>query len=251
MKLILIALLVGACLTHVQWPIATSTKIVKREFIYLLPGQTYDGFLENGGKWVRYERGIDRKDNCGKIDGDRFDAVFELYNGATLKNVILGQNSIRYVNCLHSECTLENVWFENPCNDAITIENCNIESSKFYIKGGGVKNAKGNIIQHNSAGKVYIQNFYVENSEQLYKSCDNFIYPFQGTRLVYMTNVTALNVETLAGYNANFYDIVTLENIQFTGKHVCRIYEGRFDDKEAKALGDKCQSNSITKCVCN
>ena len=55
MKLILITLLVGACLTHVQWPSATSTKIVK-ECIFILPGQTYDGFLENGGKWVRYER---------------------------------------------------------------------------------------------------------------------------------------------------------------------------------------------------
>jgi len=108
--------------------------------IYLsLAGQTYDGFLENGRKWVRYERGIDRKGNCGKINGDRGDTVFELYNGATLKNVILGQNSIRYVNCFHSECTLENVWFENPCNDAIVLESWNSPLSKFYIKGGGVE----------------------------------------------------------------------------------------------------------------
>ena len=76
MKLILFALLVGVCLTKVEWPIAAYTKIVKRDFIYLLTGQTYDCFLENGGKWVRYEKGIDRKDNCGNIDGDRGDAFF-------------------------------------------------------------------------------------------------------------------------------------------------------------------------------
>ena len=77
MKLILITLLVWACLTHVQWPSATSTKIVK-ECIFILPGQTYDGFLENGGKWVRYERGIDRKDNCGNTD-EMYIIMFSIY----------------------------------------------------------------------------------------------------------------------------------------------------------------------------
>ena len=66
-----------------------------------------------------------------------------------------------------------------------------------------------------------------------------------------MTNVTATRVETLAGYNANYGDIINLQNIEFTGKHACRIFEGRNDGGKATAIGDKCQSNSITKCVCN
>ena len=45
-----------------------------------------------------------------------------------------------------------------------------------------------------------------------------------------MTNVTATRVETLAGYNANYGDIINLQNIEFTGKHACRIFEGRNDD---------------------
>ena len=119
MKLILIGLLIGACLTHVQWPIAASTKIVK-SYTHISPGQTYDGFLENGGKWVRYERGINRKDNCDNIniEGTHTDYVFILLKKATLKNVILGPNSIRYVNCFQAECNLENVWWEDVCNHA-------------------------------------------------------------------------------------------------------------------------------------
>ena len=56
MKLILISLLVGARLTNVEWPIATSTKVVIRH-ITVLPGKTYDSFAENLCKWVRYQRG--------------------------------------------------------------------------------------------------------------------------------------------------------------------------------------------------
>jgi len=56
MKLILIALLVGACLTKVEWPTATSTKVIS-EPIYVEARTTFDGFKKNGGKWVRYQRG--------------------------------------------------------------------------------------------------------------------------------------------------------------------------------------------------
>ena len=58
-----------------------------------------------------------------------------------------------------------------------------------------------------------------------------------------MSNVTALNIEILVGYNANYGDIVTLENIDFHGcKYVCRIFEGRRDDKETTAIGYKCEN---------
>ena len=210
-----------------------------------------------GQIWKR----IDRKDNCGNTDeiGNIYHNVFNLLNKATLKNVIIGPNSNKYVNCPHGECTLENVWWEDACNNAITLKSdFPIPKSYFYIKGGGVRNARGNIIQHNSASKVYIENFYVENSEQLYSSCENCRrgsyqgnFGYQGKRFAYMTNVTALNVETLAGYNSNFLDIVTLQNIRFTGKHVCKIIEGRDDGEKARVLGYKCESTSISKCVCN
>ena len=107
-----------------------------------------------------------------------------------------------------------------------------IHNSKFYIKGGGVRNGRGNIIQHNSLGTVYIQNFYAENSEQLYSSCEDCregkfegIFEYQGKR-----------------------SSVTLENIKFDGgKHVCKKIEGRKDGKEVRVLGYKYESSSISK----
>ena len=89
MKLLLISLLVGTCLTSVEWPKASSTKILTQP-IRLNPEETFDGFKENGGKWVRYERGKSRLGDCTSIDRDMSEAVFILESRATLKNVILG-----------------------------------------------------------------------------------------------------------------------------------------------------------------
>ena len=66
-------------------------------------------------------------------------SVFYLHEGATLKNVIIGANQAEGVHCtgrkfltllcrpfvdpLFSDCTLEFVWFEDVCEDAITIKN--------------------------------------------------------------------------------------------------------------------------------
>ena len=257
MKLIIIALLVGACLTSVEWPRATYTKN-PYGVIFVMPGQTFDGFLENKGKWVRYEKGIPTLHECNKSDGRSDDAVFLLFNKATLKNVILGTQSIKNVYCVEEECTIENVWWENVCQDAITIEGSTKSSSKYYIKGGGAINGKMNIIKHNSAGTVYIENFYVENSEQFYRSCENCKNEipkrgeYQGKRTAFLTNVTAIRTSLLAGYNTNYGDIVTIQNTtNASGGSICKKFEGRNDGKEARALGYTCQSRSITKCVCN
>lgn len=48
------------------------------------------------------------------------DAVFLLESGATLQNVIIGKNQMEGVHCLGA-CTLRFVWFEDVCEDAITI----------------------------------------------------------------------------------------------------------------------------------
>lgn len=48
------------------------------------------------------------------------DAVFILRPGATLRNVIIGKNQKEGVHCL-GPCTLEFVWFEDVCEDAISI----------------------------------------------------------------------------------------------------------------------------------
>ena len=56
MKFVLVALLVGACLSGVSWPNPSGTKVIGAP-ITVKAGQTFDGFKQNGGKWIRYERG--------------------------------------------------------------------------------------------------------------------------------------------------------------------------------------------------
>jgi len=63
--------------------------------------------------------------------------------------------------------------------------------------------------------------------------------------------VLVKTVETLVGYNANYRDKISLLDVKFTGKHVCRMHEGNNEGKEAKVLGYKCESTSISRCFCN
>lgn len=74
-------------------------------------GQVFDA------GWVKYDRGSGA---CGDGEGGDADAVFLLEPGATLRNVIIGKNQMEGVHCLGA-CTLEFVWFEDVCEDAITI----------------------------------------------------------------------------------------------------------------------------------
>jgi hypothetical protein len=57
--------------------------------------------------------------NAKVMVGDA-DAVFLLESGATLQNVIIGKNQQEGVHCL-GPCTLRFVWFEDVCEDAITV----------------------------------------------------------------------------------------------------------------------------------
>ena len=250
MKFIIVALLVGACLTGVSWPSASATKTLSSPMT-IKAGQTYDGKASNGGKWVRFERGRSGLGDCTSVEGGKADAVFLLEKGATLKNVILGAKSVEHVHCEGDGCTVENVYWEDVCEDALTFENGTSTGAKFYVKGGAAKNGSDKIIQHNSAGTVYIENFYCENSGKLYRACGNCKKGYQGKRTVFITNVEVNKVGTLAGYNSNFGDTVTLKNVKVSGGgHVCRAFQGRNDGKEPTAIGYRCEGTSISSCVC-
>ena len=92
MKFVLVALLVGACLT-ISWPSAAKI-VTKYAPIEVKAGQTFDGFKENGNKCVRYDRRRKNLGDCKNVEGGKKDVVFLLYKGATLKNVILGANDV-------------------------------------------------------------------------------------------------------------------------------------------------------------
>ena len=131
MKFIVIALLVGACLT-VTWPSVSGTKTLGSPMT-IKAGQTYDGKASNSGKWVRFERGKSGLGDCTSVEGGKADAVFLLEKGATLKNVVLGAKSVEHVHCEGDGCTVENVWWEDVCEDALTFENGTSTGAKFYV----------------------------------------------------------------------------------------------------------------------
>jgi hypothetical protein len=67
--------------------------------------------------WAKYDRGSGA---CSDGEGGNDDAVFILRSGATLRNVIIGKDQKEGVHC-EGPCTLEFVWFEDVCEDAITV----------------------------------------------------------------------------------------------------------------------------------
>ena len=146
MKFVIVALLVGACLT-VSWPSVSSTKTLSAPMT-IKAGQTYDGLAKNGNKWVRFERGRTGLGDCSKVEGGKADAVFLLEKGATLKNVVLGAKSVEHVHCIADGCTVQNVYWEDVCEDALTFENGTNTGAKYTVNGGAAKNGSDKIIQH-------------------------------------------------------------------------------------------------------
>ena len=67
------------------------------------------------------------------------------------------------------------------------------------------------------ACSIYIQNFYVENSGKLYRSCGNFKSKYQGQRKVEISNTQAKSVSIFAGININYKDIAKFTNVSYWG----------------------------------
>ncbi|TMW67962.1 hypothetical protein Poli38472_007634 [Pythium oligandrum] len=110
-----------------------------------------------GGGMKTYER---KGFTCtGQAEGGKSDAVFLVEPGATLKNVIIGKNQIEGVHCEEHDCTIENVWWDDVCEDALSIKNGKATSVSKII-GGGARNAEDKVIQHNGPGKVTVDGFF-------------------------------------------------------------------------------------------
>ncbi|KAJ4372929.1 hypothetical protein N0V83_003220 [Neocucurbitaria cava] len=182
--------------------------------IEVAAGATFDG------GWYKYDRGSGA---CNEqTEGGDSDAVFLLGAGATLKNVIIGKNQAEGVHC-KGHCTLEFVWWEDVCEDALTIKGDKAGEESWVI-GGGAYHASDKVVQHNGCGTVNIINFYVEDYGKLYRSCGNC--SSQCKRNVYIEGVTAVDGGELAGINSNYGDTATLKNVCSDAKVKCQMYNG-------------------------
>lgn len=132
----------------------TKNAEVVHETIYVGAGQTYDG----GGK--TYTAGSELGDG-GQSESQK--PLFVLAEGATLKNVVIGDNGADGIHVKAANSTavnIDNVHFTNVGEDAITVKgkvnssyqtNLNITNSTF-------QNASDKIIQLNSDANVTVNN---------------------------------------------------------------------------------------------
>ncbi|CAG7559287.1 unnamed protein product [Fusarium equiseti] len=175
------------------------------------------------------------------------DAMFILEDGATLRNVIIGAGQAEGVHC-EGSCTLENVWFEDVCEDAIILKQ---KSGTSVIRGGGAFHAADKVVQFNGRGTVEISNFYVDDYGKLVRSCGN-CKDNGGPRNVVIENIAAVNGGVLCGINTNYGDTCTISNAcQDKGKS-CDLFEGNSDDSEPTKLssgpdGTFCKVDSFSE----
>ncbi|KEP47638.1 putative pectate lyase [Rhizoctonia solani 123E] len=181
------------------------------------------------GDNVRYDRGAGA---CsGQKEGGDKDAVFLLENGATLKNVVIGANQAEGVHCKGS-CNIYNVWFEDVCEDAITLRQT---SGTTNIVGGGAKNASDKVVQHNGGGTVNIDSYCVQDFGKLYRACGNCKTQYK--RTVNITNVIAKNGKLMAGINSNYGDVATFKDNSVSGvSSMCDTFKGNNNGNEPTKL---------------
>jgi hypothetical protein len=161
------------------------------------------------------------------------DPVFELANGATIKNVIIGAPAGDGIHCLGT-CTIQNVWWEDVGEDAATFLGTGGGTS--FVIGGGARSASDKVFQHNGNGTVNISGFYVENSGKLYRACGNCTNSFK--RDVVIDNIVARSTSVIAGINTNWGDTARFTRITVFGSAViCDKYMGVPKGSEPTHIG--------------
>lgn len=236
-KIVSIALLLPAIITAApmpsgSWP-SSKGSVTNKGAIVVKKGTTFDGGMKT------YQRS-DIKCN-GQSEGGSADSMFILEEGATLKNVIIGINQSEGVHCDKHSCTLENVWWEDVCEDALTVGGGS-SSSITRVIGGGARSASDKVVQHNGAGTVSIDGFYVQDFGKLYRSCGN-CKANGSSRHVQVSNVYAVNPKaTIVGINTNYGDTATIKNLKIKSSKssvkVCTKFTGNNTGKEPSEIGE-------------
>ncbi|KAF4028235.1 Pectate lyase [Phytophthora infestans] len=212
--LVVVATMVsGRAMPDGSWP--TSKGTVKFDEVYTIKsGEVYDG------KMKTYERS---NITCkGQEESGTSTAVFTLEANATLKNAIIGVNQMEGVHCDDNDCTIQNVWWDDVCEDALSIKGGDA-SSVSRVLGGGARYADDKIVQHNGLGTVIIDGFFAQDFGKLYRSCgscsNNPAQRFLNIRNVYadLEVIKAQRVDpnvSIVMMNENFGDEATLHNIR-------------------------------------
>ncbi|MET7602855.1 pectate lyase [Streptomyces avermitilis] len=210
-----------------SWPEATGSKAVSST---IEVSGTYDGKLKK----------FSGSGDLGTADQSEDQGpIFELKDGAVLKNVIIGTPAADGVHCLGS-CTLQNVWWLDVGEDAASFKGKS-SSATYKVIGGGAKSASDKVLQFNGAGTLTVTGFQVENFGKLVRSCGNCKTQFKRTVVLSDIDATAPG-KALVGINSNYGDTATLSKIRIHGdtkKKIkpCVRFKGNNTGKEPTELG--------------
>ncbi|MGR3935527.1 pectate lyase [Streptomyces sp. BRA346] len=187
----------------------------------------------DGGMKRYYGDGDLGSDNQGEDQP----ALFELADGATLKNVIIGAPAADGVHCKGS-CTLQNVWWEDVGEDAATFRGT---GKTYNVIGGGARKAEDKIFQFNGGGMLNISNFAGQDFSTFVRSCGNCSSQYKRTINVTNTEITAPG-KVIGGINTNYGDSLTLRKITIlkdSSKKIvpCQKYIGNNTGKEPTKNG--------------
>ena len=165
------------------------------------------------------------------------DPIFNLANGAVLKNVILGFPAADGIHCAGT-CTLQNVWWEDVGEDAATFLGSS-SSYTYLVDGGGARHASDKIFQHNGAGTLTIRNFQANDFGKLYRSCGNCSTQYKRNSVFQNITLTAPG-SAVAGINTNYGDTARFTLITIIGNNsmkVCDKYTGNNTGAEPVKIG--------------
>ena len=189
-----------------------------------------------------YDGGMKRFIGSGALGGsgqnEGQDPLFEVANGGTLQNVIIGSPAADGVHCRGS-CTVRNVWWEDVGEDAATLQGSS-SSQMMLIENSGAKGATDKVLQHNGPGTMIVRNFCAQDFGKLYRSCGNCSSQFE--RHVQFDNVLVIpRAGSLAGVNANYNDSATFMRITVRGSTnsvtICERYNGNNTGAEPTRVG--------------
>jgi hypothetical protein len=168
-------------------------------------------------------------------------AVFELADGATLANVIIGKPGADGVHCLGT-CTLRNVWWEDVGEDAATFKGTKA-SQTMTIDGGGALSADDKVFQHNAPGTMIVRNFAAQGIGKLVRTCGNCSNNPQ-TRHVRVENVRIeMKATNVVSINVNYGDTARFSKVTIVGDTnkkttICDKYNGvKKGEGDAKKVG--------------
>ncbi|WP_420032977.1 pectate lyase [Streptomyces sp. cg28] len=219
---------IGSAGAATAWPSAKGEQAVSSSI-------DVSGTLDGG-----YKRYYGSGDLGGDGQDEGQDPIFDLADGATLKNVIIGSPAADGVHCAGS-CTLQNVWWEDVGEDAATFKGKST-SSVYTVYGGGAKSASDKVFQFNGAGKLVVTKFQVSDFGKLVRSCGNCSTQYKNRNIIINdVDVTAPG-KSIVGINSNYGDTAALRNVRVHGDSSKKIkpcvrYQGNSTGAEPTEIG--------------